>query len=124
MSEYHKITSPKLLVLPTWLSGLISIACALAVTAGSMIISAFHNSALQQELFQKSSQSATPGLSSSYESVSGSFLNNNFVGDLTLFVIWGLVGLVVYMFIYSVWNAFQNAVHIRKELDYIHSDRD
>ena len=113
-----------LLLTPSWLSGLISISCALTITIGVIAITSFKGSGIQQSLFTyQAGQDKQPNLTYTYQSVGDSFSTSAIVSDISLFVFWGLVGLACYMLVANVIRAFQEANKVRQELDYVHADR-
>jgi hypothetical protein len=111
-----------LLLLPSWLSGLVAVCGGLAVTVASIVISRYQGSSLQLELFNYRATPA-PNLTTSYQTVGTNLSANTFVSDLPLFLFWALAGLIVYLFASSLFGVLQNVAELKSELDYVHTDR-
>ncbi len=111
-----------MLLTPSWLSGLIAFASGMILTLGVIVASDIHNSQVQQQLVALQN-TATPALTLPGEAAPS--VGNNFLQtSWPLLVFWGFIGLAVYFVVEAVLGAVKNAADLRKELDYVNTQRD
>lgn len=108
-----------ILLTPSWLSGLFVTFSSLALCVGTSIISRYQASSVRLYFITYHAGR----LGDTYRRFSDSILGNSFISNLPLFIFWGLVGLVVYLFAANIMTALRNTAELKNELDYVHADR-
>lgn len=106
------------LLKPSWLSGLVAAVFTILLIGGGYIGTHLQGSVLQQALFTVRDSSAT-----NYQQLTSKFSDNNFISNLPLLLFWIGVGFIVYYFAVAIYGAFQEAVEVEAELDYVNVQR-
>lgn len=120
MQNYLKQTW--ILLIPSWLSGLIAMGGSLAVTIGIIVISSYQGSALQQQLFEARGGRSTASVLG-LQTIADNLSQNRIIDNLPLFLFWAVLGVIVYLFVIGIWNAFSTAVELHEEMSYVHASR-
>jgi hypothetical protein len=107
---------------PSWLSGFIAVTAGLVVTVGVMLIFSFNNSQMHQQLVNWEN-TAQPALSLPGQDVPGSD-NNSLQNTWPLLAFWMIIGLIVYILVEGIVRGLRNAAELRRELTYVHAQRD
>ncbi len=108
-----------LLLMPSWLSGFITITVSLFTVVGTIALSRYQSSSLRLDFLKYHSVH----VANNYETVDSGLQANKLIANLPLLLLWGLVGLVVYMFATNIVNVIRNAANLTHELDYEHVNR-
>jgi len=108
-----------LLLRPSWLSGLVAIVVGLIISVGVVVSFEVHNSLLQQHLvsYQDKPQPALTAPGQSAPASSHSALASTW----PLFLVWSLVGFLVYMMVASIVRFASEAEDLRESLDYVNA---
>jgi hypothetical protein len=107
------------LLTPSWLSGVIVVTAGLVTAAGTILSAHYQDSSLRLDyLTYQAGQSA-----GNYQAVSSGLQANQYIADLPLFILWGLVGIVAYFFTMNLIAAARGAVGLKQELGYAHVNR-
>jgi hypothetical protein len=111
----------KLLLTPSWLSGLVAVVAGLVISVG--VIGAFeaNNSQLQQQLVAWQQTRPQPALATPGQTVPQ---DNRPTGQnsWTLLLLWSLVGLVVYGLVATTARSLGRAEGLRESLNYVHAN--
>jgi|SRR5579884_652412 len=110
------------LLMPSWLSCLISVAAGLLLTIGVMLVFSFNNSTVQQQLIGLQN-TAGPSLTLPGQNPPGS-TQNSLQNTWPLLGFWGILGLVVYFMVETLLQLIHETSEFRKELGYVHARRD
>ncbi len=108
------------MLLPSWLSGLVTVTLSLAVVLGSAALAHYQGSTLQFLVALHNSQNHS--VQSSYQTVGNNLSASSFISNVPLFIFWGAVGGVAYLFLSNVVNGLYKAKQLRQEMDYVHAD--
>jgi hypothetical protein len=111
----------RLLITPSWLSGLVSVVTGLAVIGVAALLARFSGSIVEQEVFAL--HSATAGAAANSRAIATSLSRNRLLDNLPLFAFWAGVGLIVYLFATHIVKAFSRAIELEQEMNYVHTKR-
>jgi hypothetical protein len=111
-----------LILLPSWLSTFVLIMFGIIILAGPALLVHFGNT-LQQSLLGVHTTYGQTTLAGTSHTISNHFLTNTYVGDTTLFLLWGLVGLVVYLIASSIITELFGANDLVREFSYNNVDK-
>ena len=107
---------------PSWFSGVAAIVTSLVAVLGTIIVTNYQGSSLQQQLFEaKTSGGSAAGLD--YQNITNNLAQNHVIGNLPLFLFWAALGVIVYLLATSLWGGLSNAEELREELDYVNAPR-
>jgi hypothetical protein len=109
------------LLAPSSLSLFLSIVLPLLYMVVSVFIFHYSGNYLSQEVF--AFHNATAGVDISYQTITTNLSQNRIIGDAPLYIFWGGVGFIVYLFAVRIVSVFSNAVYFEEELTYINSKR-
>lgn len=112
----------KSLITPSWLSGLVAILLALAVTIGVIVVFSFNNSLIRQQLLIFQNLQPLPTLTQ--PGGIAQTPTNSLQTTWPLIVFWGVVGLVFYFVVETITKVVRNVQELRRELDYVNVRRD
>ncbi len=108
------------LLLPSWLSGLITVTVSLFVVLGANILSQHTDGTLRQ-LFTV--QSSTTSVNTDYDTIGNNLSANSLISNIPLLIFWAATGLIVYSFVINLLTAFSKVAHLKAEMNYMHADR-
>lgn len=108
-----------MLVTPSWLSGVVAVVGALGIIIGTMLSAQFEGSSLQAE-YLKYQSTASPA---NYNDATDNFFGSGFINNLPLLIFWALIGVVVYLFAVSIFNAVRHTAELKGELEYANVNR-
>jgi hypothetical protein len=108
--------------MPTWLSSLICVGCAVVVVLGTIILTHV-GTVVQQSLIGLHSVYNQSSIGVDVKTIGNNFGNNSFLNNALLFVLWGSVGLVVYSVVQGTVNELKQADELLHELNYVHANR-
>jgi len=109
-----------LLLTPSWISGLIAVVAGLVVSIGVIVSFEAHNSLLQQHLLSWQQAAPQPVLTTPAQTLPESD-HPSIKSTWPLLIVWGLVGLVVYVIASSLARSAAQADDLRKSLDYVNA---
>jgi hypothetical protein len=111
----------KLLLTPSWLSGLVAVVIGLTVSVGVTVAFEAHNSQLQQQLVTWEQTLPQPVLTTPGQAVPQ---NNSPTAQnsWTLLLLWSLVGLLVYGLVTTIAHSIARAEGFRESLKYVHAN--
>jgi hypothetical protein len=113
------LTLFRILLTPSWLSGLVDVSIAVLLTAVTIVATIYQTSSIRLDYLQYQAGH----VASTYESVNNRLSENNFVSNLPLLIFWSLVGLIVYLFAANIFTAIHNTAELKTELQFVHTDR-
>jgi hypothetical protein len=113
------LTLFRILLTPSWLSGLVDISIGVLLTAVTIVATIYQTSSIRLDYLQYQAGH----VASTYESVNNRLSENNFISNLPLLIFWSLVGLIVYLFAANIFTAIHNTAELRTELQFVHTDR-
>jgi hypothetical protein len=108
----------KSLLLPSFLSGFIAFVTSITLFLFSVILTHFGNT-VQQSAFGLQHELAQ----SSVGTISANLAGNHYLNDVLLFLLWGSIGLVVFMIVQGLWVELSRASDLAHQLNYINADR-
>ena len=108
-----------ILIMPSWLSGIIDVIIGLVVVIGTIFLSRYQGSSVRVDYLNYLSGNQ----SQLYKDVNTGILSNQFVSNLPLILFWGLIGIIVYLFATNIFAAVRNTAQLRSELEYANVDR-
>ncbi len=108
-----------LLLIPSWLSGIIAVIAGVGVAVGTIVLAHYRGSSVQVDFLRYRSG----GTVSDFETVSSGLQANKLIANLPLLMFWGLVGLVVYLFAINIIEVVKNTAQLTEELGYAHVNR-
>ena len=113
----------KLLLTPSWLSGLIDVVGGLVVVIGVVFVFALSTNQFNLQLLRldNTPSSSVITLPSQVES---SNVNTSLSTTWPLLVFWGIIGLVAYFFVENIVNTYRQINEFGKELNYVNAKRD
>lgn len=111
----------RLLLTPSWLSGLIAVVVGLLFSVVVIVAFLMHNSAVNQQLVTL--QLAQPSVAGAPGDVLPESSQATLQNSWPLLVVWGLVGVLVYALIATVMRSIVRAEGFRESLQYVHADR-
>lgn len=111
-----------LLLSPSWLSGLVVVFVGFAITAGVIISFSVYNSPIQQQLITWQQSQPKPGPSAYDERplTEKPSLQNSW----PLIAVWAIIGLGVYFIAASIIRSLNNAVELKKTMNYVNAKPD
>ena len=111
----------KLLLTPSWLSGLVLVVAGLVISVGVIVAFEAHNSQLQQQLIAWEQTLPQPALTTPGQAVTQ---NNRPTAQnsWTLLLLWSLVGLLVYALVATIAHSIARAEGFRESLKYVHAN--
>jgi hypothetical protein len=118
ISLHHRI---RLLLTPSWFSGLVAIVAALAVVAGTVFALRYNGSDVQ--LLQQLQANKPHQVTQDYRTLDQHITANTIISDIPLFIFWAGVGILTYSLTINLIRTFGKAAEFRQELDYVHVDR-
>ncbi|HYH75261.1 MAG TPA: hypothetical protein VD735_04860 [Candidatus Saccharimonadales bacterium] len=115
--DRHTQQLMKLLILPSWISGIIGTVLALGIVIALLFQGRYEGSELQQQYlnWQIAGGSQTLG------GAAGSLQQNTaeLVNVLVLYIFWFAVGTVIYLIISAIYTTVQSAREAREQLTYV-----
>ncbi|HET9174446.1 MAG TPA: hypothetical protein VFN56_04155 [Candidatus Saccharimonadales bacterium] len=111
-----------ILLAPSWLSGLVVVAASGIVTIGTIVLSNYQGSTLQQQLFEARAGQSTASVLG-IQTITDNLAQNRIVNNLPLFLFWAGLGVIVYLFVVAIWNSISTAAKLREEMNYVHASR-
>jgi hypothetical protein len=111
-------------LLPSWLSGLVAVACGLLMTI--YVIASFNlpGAGIKQELLNLTHTSNTsPVLTLPGQTPPGSN-HNTLQNTWPLIAFWAIIGLIIYFVADLLFNLMRDVFALKNELTYVHSKRD
>jgi hypothetical protein len=106
---------------PSLLSGFICISAPILVMTISVLIQHFDGNDLNQEI--GAFHSVTSGAVMTYQSVATNLSQNQIINNLPLYLFWGGVGCIVYLFTIRIILAFSKVVDFEHEMNYVNTRR-
>jgi hypothetical protein len=110
----------KLLLTPSWLSGLVAIVAGLVVSFGVIIVFSLNNSALQQQLLAWEQTQPRSAMTSPYQNLPEND-HPTLKGSWPLLLVWGGVGMLVYAAVAIVLHDLGRAEELRESLNYVNA---
>lgn len=107
---------------PSWLSGLVVTVLCLVGVIGTLIVSNYQGSRLQQQLFEARGSGPLP-LRSDFQTITDNLAHNQVVSNLPLFLFWAVLGIIVYLAATNLWNVLGSAEELREELNYVNAPK-
>jgi hypothetical protein len=98
---------------PSWLSGLVSVTAGLVVVFGTVTLTIFGNT-VQQSLVGLHDAYTQNSIIENVQIVTNKIASNTAINNLLLFLMWGLVGLVIYSIVENAargWNGAEKLLH-------------
>ena len=111
----------KLLLTPSWLSGLVAVVAGLTISVGVIVAFEAHNSLLQQQLVSWEQTLPQPALTTPGQAVPQSN-RPTAQNSWTLLLLWSLVGLLVYGLVATMVHSIARAEGLRESLKYVHAN--
>lgn len=113
-----KVQQARLLLSPSWFSGLLSSIAGLAILTDGAAEAHYSGSLVQQALF------AVHGtLAPVYRQLADTLAHNQFVNNIPLWLFWAVVGMIVYYLATGIYEAFQYVAELEDEIGYVHARR-
>jgi hypothetical protein len=106
------------LMTPSGLSSLVDAVVWLIIVIVAVAAQHFSGSLIQQAVFSVGKTSGQ-----TYQQVTSHVAQNRIIGNLPLFVFWLGIGMVVYYFAVSIYNAVNATVELHEELGYVNAGR-
>lgn len=113
-----EIRHVKLLLAPSSLSGVVVMAIMLILSV--IVMLGVH---YKESIFGESFSVASRSTNTAYLQFAHKFDSNALLSNVPLMLLWGCVGLIVYLFAVAVYRAFNDAAEIGTELSYVHANR-
>ena len=113
----------KLLLTPSWLSGLIAITGGLVVVAVVVVAFAISANHFSLQLLKLQDTNSSPVITLPNQANDNS-VNTSLSTTWPLAVFWGIVGLVVFFFIETMVSSAQKINQFNQELNYVNAKRD
>ncbi|HET8991553.1 MAG TPA: hypothetical protein VFN31_00775 [Candidatus Saccharimonadales bacterium] len=105
---------------PSMLSIALTILGTLFILISAVLISLGKTGRLQNDLFAL--KYVRHGISDSYRNIATSLNSNHIISQLPLWIFWGSVGIVVYLFIINVVRAVTEFNSVKDSLHYVHAN--
>lgn len=119
----HPSNSLWLLLMPSWLSGLLAVVAGIIVTGGVILAFSAHTSNIQQQLIIWQNNRPVQALTTS-----GQVLPENdkptLAGSWPLLLFWASLGFVVYFLATGLARSIRNAAAFRETLGYTHVNKE
>jgi hypothetical protein len=112
----------KLLLTPSWLSGLVVVMAGLTISVGVIVAFEAHNSVLQQQLVSWEQTLPQPALTTPGQAVPQNNNRPTAQNSWTLLLLWSLVGLLVYGLVATMVHSIARAEGLRESLKYVHAN--
>ncbi|MFI5270972.1 MAG: hypothetical protein ACHQT9_02930 [Candidatus Saccharimonadales bacterium] len=110
----------KLLLTPSWLSGLIMVLVGLTMSVGIIVVLSFNGSSLKQYLI--SWEHNRNFSNSSVQGQTNETINPTLKNSWPLIFVWGVVGLFTYAVAAAVIKFILETIEFRKEMNYVHAN--
>lgn len=116
----------RVLLTPSWLSGLIAIVIGLVVTAGVIVAFSFTSSEFSQQLatWQQTRVKPTPVLTTVGQAPPTVENASSLQSNWPLLAVWGFIGLAVYFIAVEIIGVIRTTSEIRAEMDYVNIQRE
>jgi hypothetical protein len=112
----------RLLISPSWISGLFCVVASMAATTTLLIQEQYEGGELQKQF--AAWQQAGEGISF-FEAVSNVRYGSigEILGTVQLFIFWYLVGLLLYIIFSAIYHVVQSAQEVRRDLGYVNANK-
>lgn len=104
---------------PSWFSGLAVSIASLSLCLGIVLVDRFKTSSLRLDFIHYDS----PVVSQYYGSINQTLSQDNFIANLPLLMFWGLVGLIIYLFVTNILGILRNTAELKHSMNYVHANR-
>jgi hypothetical protein len=106
----------RILLTPSWLSGIFDVCLTLVVCLGTMGLAWYQSSSLRLDYLSYQADK----ISSTYQRINTNLSANSFISNLPLLLFWSFVGLVVYIFVTNIFSVIHATAELNTELHYVH----
>lgn len=110
------------LILPSWLSGFISVTVSILLIGITVVLTHFGNT-VQQSILGLSHAYTQSSIGYKAVMVSDNFASNAVLNNVLIFLLWGSVGLMVYSIVQGIVSEVRRANNVIREMNYINADR-
>jgi len=111
-----------LLLTPSWLSSVIAVATGLIVVIIVVFMSQYQGSTYQKLVADNKEKQAQVNLTDDYANFD-EISDNTFLDVAPLLALWGVIGVVVYLFAVNIVNSIKHAAEFEQELNYANTSR-